>query len=114
MCVIGCIPETFVPGMYIINGDIVTLEDGRKFGATQHHQLWVLHDVINHPYYRERTEAERECMRNTADEAAFRDEQDYEAEKRDEEQAAKKKALEQRLYDLEWRIAQLEERMRFA
>ena len=48
---IGSKPETFVPGMYLVNGDLVTLEDGRKFVATQHHQLWALCDVINHPYY---------------------------------------------------------------
>jgi len=48
-------PEQFVPGMYLVNGDSVTLEDGREFVTTHHHQLWAIHDVINHPYYKEKS-----------------------------------------------------------
>lgn len=53
-CMLSSKPEPFVPGMFLINGDSVTLDDGREFVATQHHQLWSLHDVPNHPYYREK------------------------------------------------------------
>lgn len=58
-------------------------------------------------------EAEGDCMSKAADKAAFRDEQEYEAEKRDKEKAVKENQLLVKIEELEWRLQQVEERQRF-
>jgi len=69
-------------------------------------KFYAVHDEVA-------SEAERDCMTNAADKTAEVEYREYLAQQADEEKIAKEKALYAKIDDLEWRLQQVEERLRF-